>query len=191
MVLIITAILTFALALGHVASAKEVFKFNPHINTSAFDFRNGYWQIKEDNPSYAPYKQEVLRQWQDALRSRGINNKDDLKVFTAQIMQEDGSLSPLTIGDHGCSLGLPQRNFCAATNRKFNATTAMKKWPEWNDLGFQLNWFADRVKDNMTNYKSVKWSVISHNRPLSARNKEETVYWTDVNNRKSMLVWKI
>lgn len=147
----------------------------------------GYWLIKEDEKSYAPYKNEVLKEWQDALRARGITDKDNLQVFTAQAMQENGALSPTVIGDNGCSLGLPQRNFCSHAG--ISAKTALKKWPEWNNIKFQIAWFADNTKGHMDEYQDIKWAVIAHNCPACARKRHQNVYWKDVNSQKSILVW--
>lgn len=149
----------------------------------------GYWLIKEDDPSYAPYKNDILREFEDALRDRGITDSEQLHVFAAQAMQENGSLSPLTIGDHGCSLGLPQRNFCSAAG--ISAAKAMKKWPEWQTLEFQIAWFADAAKGNLDAYGDLEWAVVAHNCPHCARNRHNNGYWDDVTARKKILEWKV
>jgi hypothetical protein len=147
----------------------------------------GYWLWKDTAPGYAPYKNQVLRKWQDALRERGITDKEELKVYVAQAIQENGALSPDVVGDAGCSLGLPQRNFCS--HAKISAATARKKWPEWKTVDFQLDWFADRSKTFRDQY-SLKWAVTAHNCPACAAAKRDNGYWGDVTKRLSLLEWQ-
>jgi len=152
--------------------------------------QSGYWLIREDDSMFAPYKNDILKKWQDALRERGITDQAELQLLTAQALRENGSLSPTRIGDSGCSLGLPQRHFCSAANG-MTAKQALKKWPEWHDLDFQINWFADAMKRNLDlENEQIKWAIIRHNRPASAAKKETTKYWTDVNNRLVSIEWK-
>jgi hypothetical protein len=136
---------------------------------------------------YAPYKNDILKKWQNALRERGITDQSYLQLLTAQALQENGALSPDVVGDGGCSLGLPQRNFCSHAG--IYASTAVKRWPEWKDIDFQIDWFADNMKRHLEEQGDIKWAVIAHNRPASARNRQVTVYWSDVNKRKSSIEW--
>lgn len=138
----------------------------------------GYWQLKEDSTSYAPYKNDILKKWQDALRERGISDVWQLKIFTAQAMAENGALSPDVIGDSGCSLGLPQRNFCSHAG--ITAKTALKKWPEWKGIDFQLSWFSKAVKSNLDRYSDIEWAVTTHNCPSCAQKHYNNGYWDKV-----------
>jgi len=147
----------------------------------------GYWQIKESSAMYAPYKNDILKKWQDALRSRGITDQSDLHILTATALQENGALSPTRIGDNGCSLGLPQRNFCSHAG--IYASTALKRWPEWNDVDFQIGWFADNIKRHLDTHGDMKWAIVAHNRPASARSRTVTPYWSQVNSKKPVLEW--
>lgn len=136
---------------------------------------------------YAPYKNDILKKWQDALRERDITDKSYLQLLAAQALQENGALSPTVIGDNGCSLGLPQRNFCSHAG--ISAKTALRKWPEWHDLDFQIEWFADAMKKNLDEYGEIQWAIIDHNRPASAKSRVITSYWHDVNRRTKSLAW--
>lgn len=150
--------------------------------------KKGYWQLKATSPMFAPYKNDILKKWQDALRKRGIISEDDLKLYTAQAIQENGSLSPLTIGDNGCSLGLPQRNFCSHAD--ITAKTALERWKEWETIDHQIEWFADSSKKRLKEHKSVKWAIIAHNAPVLASKRIEPRYWRDVNKRTKEIEWQ-
>ena len=148
----------------------------------------GYWEWKEDADGYAPYKNEVLKKWQDALRERGIISKNDLLVFTAQALAENGALDPLVIGDKGCSLGLPQKNWCS--HEGISAKKALKKYPEWSNLDTQLGWFADSTIDHLKKFSDIKWAVIAHNSPKAALYKNDDHYWKAVVRQQKLLEWK-
>lgn len=149
----------------------------------------GYWLWKEDAAGYAPYKNGILKKWQDALRERGIEDKEYLRIYTMQITQENGALDPLVVGDNGCSLGLPQRNFCSHAG--ISATKAMNRWSEWKDIDFQIGWFADSTKQKLDKFGDIKWAVVAHNAPALASKRIEARYWKDVNKRSKLLEWKL
>lgn len=136
---------------------------------------------------YAPYKQAVLKEWQDKLRAKGIEKKEYLLVYSSQILQESGSLSPLTVGDHGCSWGVGQKNWCS--HEGINAKQALKKYPEWANLDHQLEWFATSSKQRLDQHKEIKWAVVAHNAPAMALKRQEPRYWKDVNKRAKELEW--
>lgn len=114
------------------------------------------------------YKNERLRAYQRMLKARGITNKDHLRLLVAQLIQEAGSLSETTIGDSGCSLGIPQLNTCVHHNQK--AETFLKSNPEWGDWRHQLEWMADRTATNYQRFdQNVRLTIIAHNCPACAR----------------------
>jgi hypothetical protein len=117
------------------------------------------------------YKNDVLKTYQAKLKERGI---EDTKIFVAQLIQENGRLDPLFIGDKGCSIGIPQYNACA--KHKMSAAAWIKIHPEWATLEHQLNWLADDVQKNVEKFGSQKLAVINHNCPKCAHARVDACY---------------
>ena len=80
-------------------------------------------------------------------------------------MTENGALSPDVYGDQGCSVGIPQRYVCQFG---YSAKSFVKKYPEWKDIDFQLEWMADAMKKNLDTYGTARCAIVSHNRPADA-----------------------
>ena len=125
---------------------------------------SGYWQA----PKEPSYKNERLHVYQDLLKNRGITNRDHLKLFVAQLLQENGAVSENVDGDNGCSIGIPQRNVCLYG---YTAKSFRKKYPNWKTWETQMKWMADYTVQNYKKYDgNPKCTIIHHNRPASARN---------------------
>lgn len=112
------------------------------------------------------YKNDILKLYQKKLAARGIK---DTKIFVAQLIQENGALDPLRIGDNGKSFGLMQYN--AHAKHGIPAKKFLAKYPEWKSIDKQLEWMADDVANKLNIYQSPKLAVISHNCPLCARHR--------------------
>lgn len=111
-----------------------------------------------------PYKNDILKAYQKKLNERGV---EDTKIFVAQLIQENGSLDPLRIGDNGKSFGIIQYNSYA--KHGVNAKRFLELHPEWKTVDKQLEWMADDVAAKMKAYGSTKLAVISHNCPACAK----------------------
>lgn len=130
------------------------------------------------------YKQDILARYQSLLRKRGITNERQLKLLTAQLLQENGALDPLRHGDSGCSVGIPQRFVCQFG---YSAKRFIKKYPEWESAEFQLTWMADHMKMNIEKYKDIRWAILAHNCPKCANAKWDNGYLKKVESRTSLL----
>lgn len=138
------------------------------------------------------YKNQRLTEYAQMLKERGITDQGVIRLFLAQITQEAGSLSELTIGDSGCSLGIPQYNACV--HKKMSAKTFLKKNPEWGDYKFQLNWMADNMVAKYQKFKKARCAIVAHNRPASARkctNSTDTAagYFATISRRAASLTY--
>ena len=127
---------------------------------------SGYWHWsglrKEDQ-----YKNDILIQYQKALKVRGVASQYALKMFVQQLVQENGALDPYsTHGDFGCAVGIPQLYVCSEKKPGYFAKHFLKEHPEWLTVRYQINYMADRTSDALARYKgNVKLAVISHNCP--------------------------
>ena len=139
------------------------------------------WQWKDAEP----YKNDMLRLYQQKLHERGIS---DTKIFVAQIVQENGKLEADVIGDSGCSIGIPQYNAC----KKHNVSA--KRWielhPEWATADHQLEWLADQVAWRTKDFKSEWSQVVNHNCPVCSTIQPGQViaghdynYWKAIGNK--------
>jgi len=114
------------------------------------------------------------------LIARGIEDPEHRKLMASQIYAENGSLLPERIGDKGCSLGIPQRNFCLYG---ISAKTALKRYPVWKDYKFQLEWMADKAREDYNRFNSnVFLSIIFHNCPVCAKAGKDNGYYKKVYN---------
>lgn len=112
------------------------------------------------------YKNERLAYYQQLLSDRGITDPKDVKLLTANLIVENGALDENTNGDSGCSVGIPQRYVCQFG---YSAKSFRKKYPEWNDWRFQLEWMADHTSQNYQKYDGdVFRTIVSHNSPAAA-----------------------
>jgi hypothetical protein len=129
----------------------------------------GYWHA----PQEPAYKNERIMAYQDMLKERGITDPEHLRLFVAQLLQENGAISENVDGDGGCSIGIPQRNTCnfrdPVTGRWFNAKTFRQRYPAWNDWRTQMEWMADYTAANYKKFPKVRCVIVNHNRPASAR----------------------
>lgn len=142
-------------------------------------------------PNEEEYKTGRLAAYQEMLRKRGITDEGHLRLLTAQLLVEAGSLNESVNGDNGCSVGIPMRNVCLYG---YTAKSFRKKYPEWNSLEFQLNWMADQVAAKYEKYDSdIRKIILSHNCPsCAARNVDAChitpCYYQRVVNMSSKLV---
>lgn len=126
---------------------------------------SGLSRLYEWNQAPA-YKNERLAYYQQLLVERGITNKDHRKLLTANLIVENGALDENTNGDSGCSVGIPQRYVCQFG---YSAKSFRKKYPEWNDWRFQLEWMADHTAGNYEKWSGdVFRTIVSHNSPAAA-----------------------
>lgn len=136
------------------------------------------------------YKQERLAHYLQLLKDRGITAKADLKILTANLIVENGALDETVNGDSGCSVGIPQRYVC---QYGYSAKSFRKKYPEWNDWRFQLEWMADHAVSNYRKYDgNVRLAIISHNSPAAAARGKDSChispcYFVRVQNAASLL----
>jgi len=169
------------------APKKEVLHKSAEVAPGSHEKQTVYqWKDAE------PYKNERLAYYQLQLRNRGINKESDLKLLTAQIIQENGSLSENVHGDGGCSVGVLQYNACAHHN--MSAKRFLETHPEWKDWKFQFDRMADMVADRYGIYDgNMKSVVIRHNCPKCVNSKQakwKTIgenYYADVSSRLSLL----
>ncbi len=141
--------------------------------------------IWKDAPAY---KNERLEAYQQMLAKRGITKSSDVKLLTAQLIQEAGSLDEKTIGDHGCSFGIIQFNACSHAG--VTAATYLKRHPEWKDWRYQLEQMADMVSARYTLYHgNIKQIIVHHNRPSDAKANRDTKagYFKSITARTSLL----
>jgi hypothetical protein len=134
------------------------------------------------------YKNERLAYYQGLLKAKGITDPAHLRLLTAQLVQEAGSLSESTVGDHGCSFGILQFNACAHAGIK--AAAYLKKHPEWTGWQYQLDRMADMVADRYAMYDgNILQTVVHHNRPTSARAGRDTPagYFRSISHKTSLL----
>lgn len=162
--------------------------------------KNGFqvdWKTAtiKDNDVYAwenapEYKNERLAYYQKLLKDRGITNKDHVKLLVAQLIQEAGSLSETTIGDHGCSFGIIQYNACA--HKKISAKRFLEIHPEWKTWEYQLEQMANMVKERYALYDgNIKRVIVHHNRPATARAGSKDTpagYFKAISSRTNLLV---
>lgn len=127
-----------------------------------------------------PYKNDVLRLYQQKLRARGITNT---RIFVAQIVQENGAMAANVIGDKGCSIGIPQYNACSKHH------VSAKRWielhPEWATADHQLEWLADQVEWRTRDLKTEWSQIVNHNCPLCV-----TIQPGQVKGGKTYAEWK-
>lgn len=144
----------------------------------------GTWAWK-DAPAY---KNDRLKAYQGMLKARGITDPDKLKLLTAQIIQENGSLSENVHGDNGCSVGVLQYNACVHHNQ--SAKKFLETHPEWKSWEYQFERMADMVADRMEIYDgNMKQVVVHHNGPAFAKRGVDTPagYYKSVLSRTSLL----
>ena len=149
--------------LGVYQAHAEEYTFDPEIPDVEITLPSD-WRLL-DGPAY---KNERLQYYQSLLRERGIVNIDHLRLFSGQLLAENGAISEEVHGDAGCSVGIPQRNVCQFG---YSAKSFLKKFPEWNDWKRQMQWMADYTARSYDRFnKNPKCAIVYHNRPASALN---------------------
>lgn len=114
------------------------------------------------------------------LKARGITDPDKLKLLTAQIIQENGSLSENVHGDNGCSVGVLQYNSCVHNGMK--AKRFLETHPEWKSWEYQFERMADMVADRMDIYEgNMRKVIIHHNCPACTNPKKPK--WKAIGNK--------
>lgn len=136
------------------------------------------WEGAED------YKNERLTYYQDQLFKSGITNMHHLRNFTSQLINENGALDPMIMGDYNkkggyyCSIGIPQINACVHHN--MSATRFVNQNPEWKDWKFQIDIMVEWATSNYEKYNGdIFRAVVHHNCPACAqRNSDSNAgYW--------------
>jgi len=139
-------------------------------------------------PNEEEYKTGRLAAYQRMLRARGITDKKQLRLLTAQLLVENGALSETIHGDNGCSVGIPQYNACVHHGMK--AERFLEKHPEWKDWKFQMERMADMVAERYALYDgNMKQVVTHHNSPVAAKRGVDTAagYYSKVVKMSSRL----
>lgn len=135
------------------------------------------------------YKNERLAYYQERLKEKGITDPKKLRLLTAQLIQEAGSLSEDTIGDHGCSFGILQYNACAHHGMKAKAFLAQPQWRQWNDWRYQLDRMADMVAERVALYDgNMVRVIVHHNHPAAAKSGKRTGYYDQVSSKAASLL---
>lgn len=121
----------------------------------------GYWYWR-GAPSY---KNEILVQYQQALKRRGVASQFALRMFVQQLVQENGALDPYSVkGDYGCAVGIPQLYVCGKPG--YYAKQFLRDNPQWASIRYQIEYMAERTANSYALYNgNVKLAVISHNCP--------------------------
>lgn len=145
----------------------------------------GYWQWK----GARPYKNERLAYYQQALAARGKFTKEELRLLTAQLIQENGALAEDVIGDHGCSIGIIQYNTCA--HHKMSGKTFLERHPEWKSWKYQIDYMADWVAGRSKAFNgNIRLMIIDHNCPACAAKGRDSKagYYQSIKQRASLLI---
>jgi hypothetical protein len=156
------------------------------------------WKWK-DAPEY---KNDVLRAYQEKLQARGIK---DTKILVAQLIQENGALSPEVLGDPLTVCVKKEKGECVKYGVRYRsfgiiqynshakhgifADDFLAQNPEWKTIDKQLEWMADSVAWRATKYPTTKQVVVSHNCPVCAKHAVDSKagYYTAVSKRLSLL----
>lgn len=118
---------------------------------------------------------ERLYEYQRMLIQRGVRDSNALRMFAAQLMQEDGALNENTIGDHGCSFGILQYNSCKHDG--ISAKRFLSLHPEWKGYRYQLQQMADeRAAAYKVYHGDIARAVIDHNCPWCAEMHLDSCY---------------
>jgi hypothetical protein len=136
------------------------------------------------------YKNDRLRAYQDLLRARGITGMADLKLLTAQLIQENGALDETVIGDHGCSIGILQYNVCVHHHMKAATWLKLPQNQVWKDYRFQLSVMADAVASRYQKFHgNLKQVIVAHNSPAAAARGTDTRagYYSSIVKRSAVL----
>ena len=124
-----------------------------------------YWQWRKDKPGFAPYKNDILKRYQDAMSSCGIPRTDQ-RLFVQQVVQENGALDPsLTEGtDLGFSFGIGQWN-----TSPVRAATHLARYPEQATLEWQISELARSSCEKFALYPgNLRRAIVHHNCPQCA-----------------------
>lgn len=125
------------------------------------------WMQPNGKP-HEKYKQDLLRQYQDAWCAEGITDPYWIKLLSGQMAQENGSMTVDRTGDSGCSLGLFQRNACVHDN--MSAKAFLKANPSWNDPKVQMKYMTDRIKGYLAEFDNdIELAIVAHNAPGRVR----------------------
>ncbi len=95
-------------------------------------------------------------------------------------MVENGAISEDRDGDHGCSIGIPQRNVCL---HGYTAKSFRIAFPTWRSWKTQLTWMADQTAATYHAFhEDTRLTVIHHNSPAAAARGVDTKagYYTKV-----------
>lgn len=168
--------IAFQLVSTVVASAEEVvYQFStwPTVSIKLPSCPHFEWKNQEE------YKNIRLREFQEMLCERGIRDPYQVKMFTAQLAQENGTLTADRMGDWECtsgkrgklkgghcSFGIIQLN--TWSSHGISAEEFYPKHPEYHDYKFQLAWMADAAKNRLDKWDNLRIAIIDHNCPACA-----------------------
>lgn len=95
-------------------------------------------------------------------------------MFAAQLLQEGGDMNTDTIRDHGCSVGIPQRNVC---NAGYSAKKFLNTFPAWLDYKTQLKWMVTETVETYNGFhKDIFRTIVHHNCPACASVAQDACY---------------
>ena len=143
-----TVIVTSVLALSQLVSAEEELKFNPQVT------------IPEVSFEILDYKEVRAREICKMAREKGYT-EEECPILVAHLYTENGAFSEDRDGDHGCSLGMIQWNFCVHEGMKARAW--VKLHPEWADWRYQVNFYLDQINLRREQYNSLHVAIESWN----------------------------
>lgn len=133
------------------------------VNLLGRTYRPQYWVLAD--PKEEAYKNDRLKEFQKLLVKHGVTDPEAHKMFSAVLLTENGALAEDRDGDHGCSIGIPQRQVCQFG---YSAKSFRKKYPEWKTASKQLDWAAEHMAYNLDHFKDLRKAVIAHNSPAAA-----------------------
>ncbi len=126
----------------------QEFTFHPEIRPISFDF------------SPHDYKETRANEICEIAKDKGFTD-NECKLLVAQIYTENGAMAEDRDGDHGCSLGTIQWNFCVHEGMKARAW--VKLHPEWGEWRYQVSFYLDQMNQRKEHYGSLKVAQESWN----------------------------
>lgn len=124
------------------------------------------WQWEGEGS--APYKNERLAYYQQQLIAQGFTDTEQLKWFSAQLIQENGSFNEAGIYHGNCVFGIPQINACGRFH--MSATRYLEKHPEWKDWRYQIEQMAVQTKERSLRFNGeLSCTIVAHFHPYTAK----------------------
>lgn len=115
--------------------------------------------------------------YQELLDEVGVTDKELHKWLVAQLIQENGAISPDRIHKNGYVFGIFQYNVRAHTKYKW-AKDFLADHPEWRDADFQLRYMTNMVVERSKMYNGNISCIILHNfHPYSTEKSPHGADW--------------